>query len=712
MTDWYQEVQGSPNLGEEYTDWYREMSRGQQTDLEIQADVERRRAAVPELQESGLLAGKSLSNSQKAALSYITEATLDARELGQIITKNFPDIGMTETKDGRIFLTRPSGQLSQGTPPKEGYQQIITEINKPGMSKMDLLQGLGLLAMFYPAGAAASIPGRVAGAGATEAALVQAPQAAMGGEFNPEDVALTMGLGAAGEAAIPLGKMGVQALKQRKLAQELGTRPQQLSEDVVPDVTDALTAQRQLEKQTGIKARLFPGQLSMTPSALARQRILPQLEASAPIATRELKAQNQELLDLTTAVIEQNFPADTIINANKRIRDASRNYMKALKDERSEEFKKIYRPAIEEAEQANLIVPMNKTKNTLEYLKVGHRPNSPIRKFLDSIEAGLEEANIHLENGSNIRAMHNFKSDEITQKVYEFERRKGPMNQDQANMIAQIRHSLATDLRGASGGYSRAMDKYIEMTPQIENYEASLLGSVSKLTDAQLTNLMTKFFNPNLTNQEIISAKKVLDSVDPKAAQGLVAKWIDLRIGGNIEKVTDQGTDIIPNVPGAIYGNLFRNASRRHLLYRLLDPVQKQNIQYLETMLHRAGAGRAEGSSTAAFLQTLNNIKGRFTQLKDLIFRSSSEFQRTGDASFFAMKLRAMAKAAYDPQYADKFNSIIQAPKNSEEAPKLMTRLINEVEQAMLTTARASAQTPQQMISPETQPPTVENMGL
>ena len=144
---------------------------------------------LPELHESGLLAGENLAKS--AAISPALLSSTNPQEIADIITSSFPNVGVTYNKDakGGVFPVLVNNKTG-----------AATVINKPGISGLDVMQGLGIAAAFTPAGKAPKILGAIGKSAATEAAL-QGTQALSGGEFNKLDVALAGGLGGAAKGA-------------------------------------------------------------------------------------------------------------------------------------------------------------------------------------------------------------------------------------------------------------------------------------------------------------------------------------------------------------------------------------------------------------------------------------------------------------------------------------------------------------------------------
>lgn len=123
----------------------------------------------------------------------------------QIIKSNFPGVQARQDEKGNYFLKSSI----------DGKEYAI----KPGFRPSDIPRaGAGILA-FTPAGRATTITGSALASGATQAAI-EASQAATGGEFDPEQVAMA---GAAG-GVIPAVVRGVQAAKNPIMA-ALGREP-------------------------------------------------------------------------------------------------------------------------------------------------------------------------------------------------------------------------------------------------------------------------------------------------------------------------------------------------------------------------------------------------------------------------------------------------------------------------------------------------------
>ena len=140
---------------------------------------------LPELHESGILSEESAGTLAKLAPALLTTTNPD--EIVKIITSSVPTISVIYEKDGQgnvypILKDEKTGALAQ--------------VNKPGFTGLDALQGLGLMAAFTPAGKAgaslggAAKVGAVAGASGATSAAMEAGQTATGGDFDIQNVIL------------------------------------------------------------------------------------------------------------------------------------------------------------------------------------------------------------------------------------------------------------------------------------------------------------------------------------------------------------------------------------------------------------------------------------------------------------------------------------------------------------------------------------------
>lgn len=118
-----------------------------------------------------------------AFLSAIGTISTDPQETAQIIKAGFPGVEVRQDEKGNYIL-------------KSAIDQQEYAI-KPGFRPSDIPRAAVTAAAFTPAGRATTLTGQVLGAAGTQTAI-EASQAALGGEFDPGQVAAAGGLAGAG----------------------------------------------------------------------------------------------------------------------------------------------------------------------------------------------------------------------------------------------------------------------------------------------------------------------------------------------------------------------------------------------------------------------------------------------------------------------------------------------------------------------------------
>jgi hypothetical protein len=275
------------------------------------------------------------------ALAGLT--TFDSDEFGRILSAADPDIGVTTTPEGeRIAVNNRTNEAFS--------------INKLGPSLMDAVQLGGVISAFAPAarlatgapqlasrliGRQVASPtgvralGQAAGAGLTEAAI-QAGQQAAGGEFDPEDVALAAGLGAAGEVlpqAIRAGEQRIrQAVEPAAETAEQAARRQLLEAEGLQPTRPQITrsAEEFQRQQSAIK---------LQPEGPVRAR-LEQQEArlQGAFEQRAVDTQGNVVTSTNTAIDEI---LERSVNADQRIGDLYQEARNAIPADKNIEAKSL-----------------------------------------------------------------------------------------------------------------------------------------------------------------------------------------------------------------------------------------------------------------------------------------------------------------------------------------------------------------------------------
>ena len=212
---------------------------------------------LPELGQGGLLSGED-----KVKAAAITPALLtatDPREMAEILSSNFDSIGISFDEKGNVMASNN----------KTGARVVL---NKPGVSQIDILQGLGLGAAFTGASAVKGAA-KVAGATGLTSATIEAVQALSGGEFNAEQVAIDTVTAGVLDKAFEVAKATGRNIKD-VLRQDAGIDPDRIIKSFEPTGTQSSLGRPAdaAEEAADIGATLSQVSQEVTPEALQRLR--------------------------------------------------------------------------------------------------------------------------------------------------------------------------------------------------------------------------------------------------------------------------------------------------------------------------------------------------------------------------------------------------------------------------------------------------------
>lgn len=616
---------------------------------------------LPELGSGGLLAGEDKFKIAKVSAALLV--TTKPKEIADILEANFENIARQSDEQGNILLVN-----------RETGARVV--VNKPGLSKIDVLQGLGLVAAFTGPGKLATIPAKLAtkaAAGVGAAGLTQSAiegiQAALGGEINKEEIALAAAFGGATELAIP----AIQALRQRRVAgveaKDLG-----VARAEVPEAAEAVGAAQEaitgLEKATGKEVGLFPGQQTQQASTLIKQRILPQLDASSRQAGKALEVQNKEVFEATTELIARVAPDEALEVGAERFRTAAKTAVDATKEARQAAAGPLFQKAFKEGADVDLgpinaviddfledASPVSETFKAMTKIKalIGEKPS--LRK--------LEKA--RLDMGKMLSNFGSEAIDNVTKRE-----------------VVQVKNALVDQMELSSDSFRQAMERFRELSPSVSALENSIIGKLSNVDDVALDTLSQRIFGgTKVSPQNIKSARKLIENADPGAWNDILRVELQRRVGAMASKLDDVTGELIGNIPGDLKRALFGQPQQRQALLAGMNTTQRQNFLYLEATLDRAAKGRAAGSPTASFQQVINEMKGPVRVFVDAIFRPKQTALKTGDDALLNINASKMADMIFNPKWEPKFKELRGLNPTSKKAEKIFREIFEAAKPAV-----------------------------
>lgn len=639
-------VQPIPQLQQQLSNIEAERDTQLAPDLRTRAEKE-----LPEIAFSGLLSEEDISTVAKVSPALLV--TTNPREFGDILTANFPHIGIVEDERGNLIAANN----------KTGVQAII---NKPGASPIDLLQTIGIGSAFTPGAQAASlVPSMTSRAivGATGAGLTQGAieglQASLGGELNAGEMAIATTLGGAAELVVPT----INALRQAKQSKDI-KEAIKATDDVAGQVETGVRA----SEATNIP--LFQAQQTTIPSQLEKQSFLGQLPASTQKASKELANQNQAVSKAVDDFLNQIAPDTSIITGAEKFKTVAERAIKVRKRIRKEASSPIYKQAFRRQRQGK-VGPIDTAalETKIEEMAKQFDPGDEISKSLTKALKKIQNAD------GDLQKLHVGKT-EIDQTISKFG--DNSVGNTTKRFLTGVKNDLVDAMADQSPSYRAAREEFIRLSPPVDELvNESMIGKIANIDETQLKTISRKIFDPAETNPQIITkTKKVIQDINPDAWNELLRTELERRIG-TIRSTLEAGTT--ENVPGQMFRAIFGNTKQRSVLFNALEGDQKRNLKFLETALSRARLGRPGGSQTAIREEIKRELKGGInTAIRDFFQKPISTLVTTGQDAAFNARVRAMADVMFDPRWKPRVNELRKLSPDSPAAGRAMIQLLDD----------------------------------
>jgi hypothetical protein len=239
---------------------------------------------LPEIGQGGLLFGED--KTKAAAITPALLSATDPEEMAQILQSNFDNIGIVRDQQGNVFAANN----------KTGSKVVL---NKPGVSQIDILQGLGIASLFTPAGATQGAL-RVAGAAGATSAGIEAVQAVSGGDFSFQQIAIDTVAAGLLDKAFTVAKATGRKIRD-VLKTDVGVDPDIALQGVDPDILQA--TDDLIDRAFGATDDAAPPNVSET----LREASQPNLTPKALAAIKQAESQG---VQITKAQATQDFASN------------------------------------------------------------------------------------------------------------------------------------------------------------------------------------------------------------------------------------------------------------------------------------------------------------------------------------------------------------------------------------------------------------------
>lgn len=308
----------------------------------------------------------------KASLGLL--ATGDNEKAKGVIQQNIPSAKFTQDEKGNTIVNLPSGRYM---------------LNAPGFSPQDLARSVAQFGAFTPAGRAATLPGAIGGAAATEAALQQTAAELGGGEVSPEEVGLSGAFGGAGKLVGDAIGAGYRYAKGQ-ISPEAKALIQSGEEAGIPvmtsDVIEPTTLAGKLARSAGEKVPLAGTGSTRAAQQEMRESYVSELASKYgtpdyQTVVRSLREQSDKVKSAAGSVLQQ---------TGSKLDDLGEigtdNTKKAISDAMSELSKPgVIKSADAQSELDQLVKAINEAPQTFSTLKENR---TAFRDIVDSFGTG------------------------------------------------------------------------------------------------------------------------------------------------------------------------------------------------------------------------------------------------------------------------------------------------------------------------------------
>lgn len=450
------------------------------------------------------------------------------QETVQVIQANFPGVQARQDERGNFFLRSSI----------DGQEYAI----KPGFRVSDIPRAIGGAVGFTPVARAGTVLGGALAAGGTQA-VIEGTQAATGGEFNPGDVALAAGAG----AAVPVVAQGAKQIAQAVLppvtqAVRGGAQTVQRAFGAAPEprptagtMGSAGSAGTDMAAQRVASAEGLPVPITLTEGQASRDFGQMRFEKEtaknptlgAPLRERATE-QNRQLLQNFDALIDQTGAMTTTPAA------AGDPVVAALAKSAARDKTEI-RAAYEAARKAGDMADPVETTGIVQFLQDA-APAESLAPVLGAVRAEMARlANVEGVTGVNILSLNGM---ENLRKFVNRAAGMDPTNQKYAGDLKRLIDEATEGMGGDLYRKARALRTQYGAKYEDRAIVADLLANRKNMADPKVA--VDRVFQRTILNGPPEDIKFLRGALQSGGEDGQQA-WRELQ-GATLQHIREQAT--------------------------------------------------------------------------------------------------------------------------------------------------------------------------
>lgn len=279
--------------------------------------------------------------------------------------------------------------------------------------------------------------------------------------------------------------------------------------------------------------------------------------------------------------------------AGAKVVDAANGALKAAKSARSDAVRPLYKRAFSESSPVDTTNAIQRMDKLISELPTG----SSDKTALENLKGMFYEA-----DGTAVKSLE--KVDMVKRNIDSIMSGSHPLSDqfvkstkaDLFRRMNLVRRDMVTAADEASAGlYKEARDKFIELTPGVEQARQSVLGQVAKLEGDQVARASKMLLDSNTVTP--VTAKRTfnyLRSIDPDAADSAITSYLS----SSVDAIKADQTGYVRNVGGKLYQKLFGSEKQRNILKAVMHPEKYNDLKDFMTVMRKAGITSGKESMT------------------------------------------------------------------------------------------------------------------
>ena len=548
----------------------------------------------------------------------------DVRRAGGILFASSPEERVKIIKaaiPGMTFRFDEKGNIIGKFP--DGREGVL---NKPGFSFNDALKITSEVGKFLPATSAAGLGatalsrlGLGIGASTLTAAAGETASAALGGEFEPSEIAIEAGSAFLGSLpdAFRVAKTNIikplaSRRSEKSLSKKLG------EESVDPEFLDEIRRGTEEfdEAARALKAEGLAtfAERAGVPDLLDRQLMLQMVPATRRQTLRSLGERNPGIENIAREFIQNFSPIEVLGDGALRFQMGAR---KAIKNEIGK-IQQQAKPLYDRARRMNPDVDLQEPRQLIQDFlrtqpqegKVGEVAQE-LKKAFEFIR-GTQTATPGFRKKPTFAQLDNAKKllDDI---IHEVEPGKTVSNQA-SGALTKVRNSLRDQLDlatrtnpddPASSIYKQARNIYSEELPSVIGIRDGVVGQIARMKDANFKDMSSRLFQQASKDpREFTLIRNIMEEASPGSMDDMIAIELNRRMGG----LKTEGRVRVQNIAEQIRNQLFPNNAALKAFQRSASDEGAKNLKHFNLWLSRIAEGLPPTPKGASASQLEKNL--------------------------------------------------------------------------------------------------------